>query len=414
MTPDIAERSSARAGVVAFESLGEGPGVVLGPGFTGGVYEAMAVQDVAEAGSASELSDLMRGAARDSATLWVLPYECGRWFEPHARASWSPRLRERTMVERDRGPQPVAAGLRLGPAIGDTRGFERARVAFTFRLDDPAVAAERYTAMVADAVELIRAGDLFQVNLAHRIGGTVTGDPRSVAARLAGELDPAFFASVETDPETAGICCSPERFVSLDSRGPSAVVRTDPIKGTRGTGEGGVAALDLAEKDRAELALIVALMRNDLGRVARPGSVRVTAPRRIARHHADSIAHAVGTVEAELDGDAGLFEVLAAAFPPGSITGAPKVRAMQVIGAYERVPRGVYCGTLALERAGLVHASVNIRTVTLSRVDGDEWELGLWVGAGIVADSNPVAEWEETLTKAQPILDALGRVPKSS
>ena len=170
----------------------------------------------------------------------------------------------------------------------------------------------------------------------------------------------------------------------------------------------GLAVLRRSAKDAAELAMIVDLMRNDLGRVARGGTVRVDDARTIEVHHAGHIAHTVATVSAELRAGTTLGDVLRATMPPGSVTGAPKVRALQVIEELERPmfggPRGAYCGGLGyLEDTGGMTLSVGIRTLTLC---GDR--LSLPVGAGIVADSRPVAEWEETLAKAAPIVQALG------
>jgi anthranilate/para-aminobenzoate synthase component I len=156
--------------------------------------------------------------------------------------------------------------------------------------------------------------------------------------------------------------------------------------------------------------MIVDLMRNDLGRVAVPGSVRVSDSRRLERHHGGGITHGVATVTADGADDVGRAQVLRAAFPPGSVSGTPKVRALQIIDELEPEPRGWYCGTFALLDGESMRSSVNIRTLVLDRADGNRWNATLWVGAGIVADSDPLAEWEETLVKADPILNSLGSV----
>lgn len=185
------------------------------------------------------------------------------------------------------------------------------------------------------------------------------------------------------------------------------------MKGTRPI-DADPAELHAAEKDRAELNMIVDLMRNDLGRVAVPGSVRVTRPRDVDPH-ADSVWQATATVEATLRDDLTPADLFLAAFPPGSVTGAPKVRAAQIIRALEPFPRGPYCGSLVRQhRNGRFTASVLIRTAHITGAPDPagphtlaDARLTYPVGAGIVADSDPDAEWEETLTKARVLTDAL-------
>jgi len=182
---------------------------------------------------------------------------------------------------------------------------------------------------------------------------------------------------------------------------------TRPMKGTRPAG-GDPAELERSVKDRAELNMIIDLMRNDLGRVCRAGSVRVERAREIERHGGErGVWQATATVSGELRDGIGLARVLGAAFPAGSVTGAPKIRAMQIIDELEPVRRGPYCGSIGwIGNDGAAELSVAIRTALVSGAPGDgpgevrEGVLDYSVGAGIVADSDPSAEWRETMDKA--------------
>ena len=256
----------------------------------------------------------------------------------------------------------------------------------------------------------IHAGDIFQSNLAHRLVAPFTGDPRTLAAHLMERLDPRWPCYAELPGRNRTIISlSPELFLHIDRA--AGRVLTRPIKGTGPAHE--LDRLDHSSKDAAELAMIVDLMRNDLGRVAKRGSVRVDESRRIELHHGASIAHTVATVSADLPGEVTLGEVLEATMPPGSVTGAPKVRALQIIEALERPlfgsVRGAYCGALGyIDDDGNAALNVGIRTLTLRHREAGQGEIDLPVGAGIVADSAPHLEWLETLAKATPIAQALG------
>jgi anthranilate/para-aminobenzoate synthase component I len=200
---------------------------------------------------------------------------------------------------------------------------------------------------------------------------------------------------------------SPELFLSFDATTRRLVTR--PMKGTR-PGDADPRELRDAEKDRAELAMIVDLMRNDLGRVCEFGSVRVEVPREIEHHGrgGGAVLQATATVSGTVRTGVGLAEILAATFPPGSVTGTPKVRAMQVIDELEPFARGPYCGCLGtFADDGSFELAVSIRTaVVRGRTDPVTGEFvdaafSYCVGAGIVADSTPHAEWEETMAKAR-------------
>jgi para-aminobenzoate synthetase component 1 len=260
-----------------------------------------------------------------------------------------------------------------------------------------------YLDAVSRVREYILAGDIFQANLSQRLEAPLPDDAWSLYRRLRA-LNPAPFAAWLEFGEVTVASASPERFLSLS---PEGVIETRPIKGTRprGTGPEHDAYLSRAladsEKDRAENLMIVDLLRNDISRVAAPGTVRV--PELFALEHYSTVHHLVSTVSAQLDRRCDALDLLAAAFPGGSITGAPKVRAMEIIAELEPSRRGVYCGTIGyLSLSGALDTSIVIRTyVVLGR------RVYFSVGGGIVADSNPEQEWRETMDKARALVEAL-------
>ena len=251
-----------------------------------------------------------------------------------------------------------------------------------------------YAAAVDEVRAAIARGDVYQVNLVQHLSAPFAGDPVALAARLA-PLRPLHgqpFAGVGW----AVVSASPELFLSVRGR----TVRTMPIKGTRPAGD----AADLVEspKDAAEHVMIVDLERNDLARVCEPGSVgwpELMAPRPLA-----GVEHLVSTVQGTLREDVGLAKLLEATFPGGSVTGAPKIAALDLIAALEPVGRGASMGALGTVRGnGDLDLALTIRTFALA--DG---RAHLWVGGGVVWDSDPEAEVEESWTKAEPLLAALG------
>ncbi len=264
-----------------------------------------------------------------------------------------------------------------------------------------------YERAVARTIEYIRAGDIFQANIAHELRASFDGSPRAAFASLVRSSRPAFGAYLEpplgvSDRRT--VCSiSPELF--LDANFATRAVRTRPIKGTRSGTDAHLAhELRESEKDAAELAMIVDLMRNDLSRVCEVGSVRVDEPRGFERHGGGSVLHAVATVSGRVRDGIGFAELLRATFPPGSVTGAPKIRAMQIIDELEPFHRGPYCGAIGfISDSGIARLSVAIRTATIDTARG---EIVYPVGAGIVADSDPALEWDETLVKARAITNA--------
>ncbi|MGE5500531.1 MAG: anthranilate synthase component I family protein [Ignavibacteriales bacterium] len=275
---------------------------------------------------------------------------------------------------------------------------------------EPTDAPRAYESNVAEVVERIAAGEIFQANIARRWTGRLADgvEPFDLLARLVGE-SPAPFAAYLRLADRAVVSNSPERFVSVGA-GEALTVETRPIKGTRPRGRTPARdvalARELAEsaKDRAENLMIVDLMRNDLSRVCPAGAV--AAPELFKVESFPNVHHLVSTVTGRLAPGMSAVDLLQAAFPPGSITGAPKVQAMKVISAYER-PRGPYCGSMFWAGVdGAFDSSVLIRTVGFVR-DQAGWRFEAPAGAGIVADSDPVAEREETEAKIAALRRAL-------
>jgi para-aminobenzoate synthetase component I len=280
----------------------------------------------------------------------------------------------------------------------------------TFTPDD-------YRRAVETVKDHIRRGDIFQANLSQRWTVELPGAapaagpaPRRTPADFARALhlalarrSPAPFAGCFDAGDHAIASASPERFIEL--RG--GRVTTRPIKGTRPRGwcpeEDAQMAEELrtSEKDRAENVMIVDLLRNDLSRVCRPGTVRV--PELFALEHHPTVHHLVSTVVGELDPAADAVDLLRAAFPGGSITGAPKVRAMEIIAELEPTRRGVYCGSIGyLSGSGAMDLSIVIRTFLALR-----GQVYFQAGGGIVADSDPELEYRETVDKARALIEAL-------
>ena len=260
-----------------------------------------------------------------------------------------------------------------------------------------------YLAAVEKVREYIFAGDIFQANLSQRFEAVTDESAWSFYTRLR-RRNAAPFAAFLDFPEVVVVSASPERFLHVDARGH---VETRPIKGTRPRGFGPEhdAALGqaLAEsaKDRAENLMIVDLMRNDLSRVCAPGSVRVSEL--FSLEHYATVHHLVSTVVGDLSSGTDAIDVLRAAFPGGSITGAPKLRAMEIIAELEPSRRGVYCGSIGYwSVTGELDTNIAIRTAVLQ--DG---RIYFSAGGGIVADSNPEHEYLETLDKARAMIDAL-------
>lgn len=346
--------------------------------------------------------------------LYTLSYELGSIFEPAARHGdmmWTPtwplmvsqRIEHAYIFDHARSiwwavgepptplPQPARQTCALGPLESE-------------------MGQAGYMERVQRVLEYIRAGDVYQVNLAHRMSASFSGSPRTLFAKLMHAAQPWMGAYLEFDDgdvPCALASASPELFIDYDPV--TRRVTTRPMKGTRRADADQPHALarDLRDsvKDQAELTMIVDLMRNDLGRVSELGSVRVETQRTIESHGsaAAGVLQATATVSARMPEGLTWLELLRAIVPGGSVTGAPKIRAMQIIDELEPVPRGPYCGAIGyISDSGHAAFNIAIRTAAV-RAN----ELTYSVGAGLVADSDPLAEWQETLVKASVLRAAM-------
>ncbi len=259
-----------------------------------------------------------------------------------------------------------------------------------------------YLDAVQRVIEFIRAGDVFQVNLSQRFTvGLGDRRPADIYKRLLAR-HPAWFGAALHGRDYALLCNSPELFLRVQNTPAGREILTRPIKGTRPLAPGMAAELRRSVKDQAELNMIVDLERNDLGRICQIGSVRVVEPRTIEAHA--TVYHGVAGVRGILREDVRFVDLLRAVFPGGSVTGAPKIRAMQIIEELEPVRRGPYCGAIGyLSLDGAIEMNVAIRTMIVER-----GLVHVSVGGGIVADSQPQAEYDETMLKATAMFQALG------
>ncbi|MFJ8156654.1 chorismate-binding protein [Streptomyces sp. NPDC094468] len=307
-------------------------------------------------------------AALDSTGFWAVCAD----FEGRLTCARFGDVREEAV------PVPVPGRWR-GPALGD----------WTSSLDRAA-----YTSAVRRIRAHIAAGDVYQANLCRVLSAPVApdADVDALTALLA-RGNPAPYAGTIRLPGQGveAATASPELFLRRTGR----TVESGPIKGT------GRTEADLLEKDYAENVMIVDLVRNDIGQVCAAGSVTVPDLCVVEKH--PGLVHLVSTVRGELSADAGWAELLAAAFPPGSVTGAPKSSALRIIEELETAPRGPYCGGIGWVDAdrGVGELAVGIRTFWIDR---DAGELRFGTGAGITWGSDPEGEWRETELKAARLL----------
>ena len=335
---------------------------------------------------------------------WVIAWDRrdGKaWLGGRAVDERVDRLDGRLAAVRER-----ALGLGGHADAGADDGGELAGLALQSGLDRTAYEAgvERIRGWIAD-------GQIYQANLTRRLATPFRGDPWPLYRRLR-TGDPALFAafldlgsSPLTGAPRAIVSASPEPFIAVSNDGR---VATNPIKGTRPRGRDReddrrlACELLASDKDRAENVMIVDVLRNDLGRVCVPGTVRV--PRLCRLERTAAVQHLVSTVVGRLGPGRDAFDVLAASFPGGSITGAPKIRAMELLERLEPVRRGPYTGVAGwIGPDGSMATSILIRTFV---ADGER--LSLHVGGGITWRSDPAAEWDETVAKARGPLTALG------
>jgi para-aminobenzoate synthetase component I len=264
-----------------------------------------------------------------------------------------------------------------------------------------------YMRRVRRIIEYIHAGDVFQVNFTQRFLAPRPAGlrPFDLYRRLRAINPAPFGAFLQLGESLTVASASPERFLALDRHGR---IEARPIKGTRRRSpvpeEDAAIAAELAAsgKDRAENLMITDLLRNDIGRVARGGSVRV--PALLAVESYATVHHLVSVIEGQLRDGLGPIDLLRATFPGGSITGAPKVRAMEIIDELEPAARGPYCGAIGwIGFDGAMDTSIVIRALTLTPE-----KVIAQAGGGIVADSDPAAEYAEMMAKVSPALTALG------
>ncbi len=352
---------------------------------------------------------------------WIgfISYDLGRWIEPRAaqpvgaeadrswpliELAWCPEALAFDQVEKlwwAVGPSGFAERvLETKSAMPVGGGFEIGE----FR---PRVSRDQYEASVRRTIEYIAAGDIFQANIAQRFTAPFDGSTRALAGRAFEQGQPWYGAYLEMpggkrgEESRAVISLSPELFLHID--GATKKITTRPIKGTRAASAHPSSLLH-SPKDAAELHMIVDLMRNDLGRICEFGSVEVSNPRSIESH--PTVHHGVGEVVGRVRPGVRFSDVLRATFPGGSVTGAPKIRAMQIIDELEPVRRGPYCGAVGcISDCGSVSLNIAIRTMLLrgerkgERFDCLTGILDYSAGAGIVADSDPASEYRETLEK---------------
>jgi para-aminobenzoate synthetase component 1 len=339
---------------------------------------------------------------------WVAAFDHGQdraWLIATGFPGTSPRRRHRRAAQRlGRIKQALAEPTKIGwpprdPAVQPPAAYPVPGVdGLLSSFDRPG-----YLDTIGRAIEYIHAGDCFQVNIAQRLLYPDRIAPADLYERLR-RRNPAPFAGYLDLGDFQILSASPERFLRVDQ----GEVETRPIKGTRPRGatpeqdRARQAELLASAKDRAENVMIVDLLRNDLGRVCRYGSVRVPAVCRLETYR--YVHHLVSEVRGRLREGLGPIDLLRAAFPGGSVTGAPKVRALEIIAELEPVARGPYCGSLGyVGFDGSMDTNILIRTFTR----GGGW-VQFPVGGGIVADSDPEREYAETWHKAEGLLRALG------
>jgi anthranilate synthase component 1 len=255
--------------------------------------------------------------------------------------------------------------------------------------------------------EYIRAGDIFQVVISQRLTSVTPAPPFDVYRALR-VINPSPFMFYVQSPQVTLVGASPEILCRLEGR----TVTTRPLAGTRPRGrtdaeDRGLEAELLADpKERAEHIMLVDLGRNDLGRVCEPGSVRVEELMSVERY--SHVMHICSNVSGTLADGKNAFDALRCVLPVGTVSGAPKIRAMQIIDELETVRRGPYAGAVGyVDFAGNMDTCIALRTLVVTPADPGKWRVDAQVGAGIVADSEPPAEYQETLNKAQGMLAAL-------
>jgi anthranilate/para-aminobenzoate synthase component I len=371
-----------------------------------------APDETVEARTAPEIDAALARLETDAWTA-CLCYELGARFEPRAAVrgreppdGWPALLllRSRAQLRYDHAARRWSASPEAMPLARELAERVRAGAhdARGARIEglEAEIGRAQYESMVAQTVARVRAGEVYQANLAQRFCARWSGSPRALLRAALAAARPRYGAYLETATH-ALVGMSPELFLDLDRATRAATTR--PIKGTRAF-HVDPARLAASEKDAAELHMIVDLMRNDLGRVCEPGSVQVRAARVVESH--ETVHHGVAEIAGTLRAGTTLAQLLRASFPPGSVTGAPKVQAMRLIDELEPVARGPYCGAVGFVDPQRLALNVSIRTIALVRdaPGADAGTLRYSAGCGIVAESDPVDEYEESLHKSAVLL----------
>ena len=409
--------------LVAFAPLsGQAHALLLHDGRQGRA-RIFAAPDAVFEGAGRAAFEALAASARETDGLHagLFGYDLAAAFErlPHLDPRWPPQVVGRYPVwarfDRETDGLDVfapdrAAAEAFVDQLGDGLEPPDARPAAPASWS-PRWSLETYLAAARQAKAYIRAGDVFQVNLSQGFDADLAPEetPFGVFSRLCAQSPAPHAAYFRLDDDRVVMTNSPVRFVEVAD----GVVEARPIKGTRprhadpARDADLVAELTASAKDRAENLMIVDLMRNDLSRVCAAGSVKV--PRLCDVETYTNVHHLVSVVTGALAPGRDVYDVLEAAFPPGSITGAPKVRAMEIISELEAEPRGPYCGALGwIDGKRAMDLNVMIRTASLRRQADGHWRASVRSGGGIVADSEPEAEYAETLTKASALRRALG------
>lgn len=356
-------------------------------------------------------------AAERAFPRWVglLPYECRRDLEraAHGASRAAPHVSEPHWLRYAAVAEISEAGVRVLGDDADAVDALAARLRGSSVAPSPVALTplgafeepELHRLRIRRALEHIRAGDLYVINLARRFDFRVRGSALNVLACLLERGRPPHSAAFAWGPLDV-VAASPELFIKTDASGS---IFTSPIKGTRPRGGNAERNAELAReldgdpKERAELTMVLDVERNDLARLARAGSVQLVAPPHVEAH--GTVLHRVATLQAELRPEVTRSEILERMMPSGSVTGAPKVRAMDVIAELEAERRGLYTGAFGyLAHDGTLELGMAIRTLTVRDGQGH-----YFAGGGIVADSDPEREVQETLWKAEALLRLLAK-----
>ena len=347
----------------------------------------------------SVLPALERAEAARRSGQWIagyLSYEAGYAFEPRLQPLM-PSRRPAPLLLLGVFDQPVPAEAALAALAGASAQITPPK---------PTISYATYEAACSEALELIRRGDCYQVNLTFPMRANLgSGDAATLFGTLRGQ-GVGHAALVDLGIGPALVSLSPELFFRLDANGK---IEARPMKGTRPRDADPARDRELAEdlaqspKDRAENLMIVDLLRNDIARLARIGSVKVPVLHQI--EHYPTVHQMTSTITADLAAPPSLPGLMRALFPCGSVTGAPKIRAMEIIRDLEPAPRGAYCGAIGwMAPDGRADFSVAIRTLAVKGA-----QITLNVGGGVVEGSTPQGEWEEALWKARFVTPALSR-----